>query len=97
MLQAVVFGPTHAFHGAQHSMKAGHGQSKDGRDAPVPDDCRCDLCLAFRALDTRSVSLPPLFKLTETAFTVIAAYPSFSYTAPILFSQARGPPAHAVA
>lgn len=93
-VQVLVAAPQHFFHEA-----AGHVASGDHRgphDAPaLPDDCRCDLCVALGGFDSASAIAPPAPVLTETAFAVVAAYASFEYSRPHCFAQARGPPSFA--
>ena len=92
VLQTVGFGAMHTFHGdGQHSLSS-QAKHQDKKNSSLPEECSCELCLSFRALDSATVSKPPEFALVEAAFTEVAVYLSFSYSHPILFSQARGPP-----
>jgi hypothetical protein len=71
------------------ALKAEQGQQKG---TPASEECRCDLCLAFRALDTSSVAKPPVFRLVEAAFSPVPIYSARYFSRPALFSLARGPP-----
>ncbi len=91
-LQVLVALPQHAFHGAS-SHAAAQPDSHHSGAPKAPDDSRCDFTLAFVGLDSGSAAQPPALSLHETAFAVVAAYASFQYSSPVLFAQARGPPA----
>lgn len=86
-LQVASIVPLHHFHGAETAARKGAPEKSS-----VPESCRCDFCLAFSALDHVPVAPPLVTGLAETAFAVVAAYPSFEYLEPVFFSRARGPP-----
>lgn len=84
-VQAVVHLPQHAFHGITHATRS--GTPAHHQEAP------CDFCLAYCGLDSATAVAPPVEGLSEAAFALVAAYPSFEYSHPEFFAQARGPPA----
>lgn len=85
--QVSIVVPSHASHISQGE------HSSQSKKPGIPDEHSCDLCLTLHALDSASAVKPPQLGLAETAFAVVAAYSSYIYSTPILFSFARGPPA----
>ncbi|MGZ3652215.1 MAG: hypothetical protein ACXVB9_01545 [Bdellovibrionota bacterium] len=96
--QMLVVVPQHHFHASEHAAPAFGAQksAQSPNSAPQPDDCRCDFCVAFNALDTGSVASPPDFGLVESFFAPFVSAESVLHSRAILSFRARGPPSFSV-
>lgn len=89
--QIFSLGEEHAFHGTP-VLQSAAGHVQDGKNSSVPEESRCEFCLTFRAADPASAISAPALALSEAAFSVLARFVSFDYSASLFFSLARGPP-----